>query len=48
MSAFWRGLEAGETLLGASRETFSPTAIETLGAVGLDWVWLDFEHGGSG
>jgi len=41
-----RALEAGETVFGASCETFSPTAIETFGAVGLDYVWLDFEHGG--
>jgi 2-dehydro-3-deoxyglucarate aldolase len=41
-----RALEAGETVFGASCESFSPTAIETFGAVGLDYVWLDFEHGG--
>lgn len=41
-----RALEAGETVVGASAETFSPTVIETLGAIGLDYVWLDLEHGG--
>jgi 2-dehydro-3-deoxyglucarate aldolase len=41
-----RALEAGETLFGASADTFSPTVVETLGDVGLDFVWLDFEHGG--
>ncbi|MFC6756391.1 MULTISPECIES: HpcH/HpaI aldolase family protein [Haloarcula] len=41
-----RALDSGETVFGASAETFSPTVIETLGAVGLDYVWLDFEHGG--
>ncbi|WP_136588745.1 HpcH/HpaI aldolase family protein [Salinigranum halophilum] len=41
-----RALEEGETLFGASADTFSPTVIETLGDVGLDFVWLDFEHGG--
>ncbi|MFO7834227.1 MAG: aldolase/citrate lyase family protein [Halohasta sp.] len=39
-------LEADETVFGAACATFSPTVIETLGAVGLDFVWLDFEHGG--
>ncbi|WP_253736882.1 HpcH/HpaI aldolase family protein [Halohasta salina] len=41
-----QALEAGETLFGAACATFSPTVIETLGAVGFDFVWLDFEHGG--
>lgn len=41
-----RALEAGETVLGASAETFSQTMIETYGRIGLDYVWLDFEHGG--
>ncbi|MDS0260782.1 aldolase/citrate lyase family protein [Haloarcula sp. S1CR25-12] len=41
-----RALEAGETVFGASAETFSPTVIETFGAIGLDFVWLDFEHAG--
>lgn len=39
-------LDADETVFGAACATFSPTVIETLGAVGLDFVWLDFEHGG--
>jgi 2-dehydro-3-deoxyglucarate aldolase len=39
-------LENGETVFGASAVTFSPTVIETLGSIGLDFVWLDFEHGG--
>ena len=41
-----QALETGETVFGAACATFSPTVIETLGAVGLDFVWLDFEHGG--
>lgn len=41
-----RALENGEVVFGASAATFSPTVIETLGSVGLDFVWLDFEHGG--
>jgi len=31
---------------GASVATYSPAAVEAFGAVGLDFVWLDFEHGG--
>ena len=41
-----RALEAGETVFGAGCQTFSPTTIETLGSIGLDFVWLDFEHAG--
>jgi 2-dehydro-3-deoxyglucarate aldolase len=41
-----RALERGETVFGASCATFSPTVIETFGDIGLDYVWLDFEHGG--
>jgi 2-dehydro-3-deoxyglucarate aldolase len=41
-----RALERGDSVFGASAETFSPTVIETFGALGLDFVWLDFEHGG--
>jgi 2-dehydro-3-deoxyglucarate aldolase len=41
-----RALERGETVFGASCATFSPTVVEVLGDVGLDYVWLDFEHGG--
>lgn len=41
-----RAITDGDAVFGASAATFSPTVIETLGAVGLDFVWLDFEHGG--
>lgn len=41
-----RAIENGETVFGASAATFSPAVVETLGTVGLDFVWLDFEHGG--
>ncbi len=41
-----RALEDGRTLFGASADTFSPTVVEALGDIGLDFVWLDFEHGG--
>jgi len=45
-NSFRRAIESGETIFGAACGTFSPTVIETLGNVGLDFVWLDFEHGG--
>lgn len=41
-----RAIENGETVFGASAATFSPTVVETLGSIGLDFVWLDFEHSG--
>jgi len=41
-----RALESGETVFGAAAATYSPTVIEILGDVGLDYVWLDLEHGG--
>ncbi len=45
-NAFRAAIEANETVFGAACATFSPTVIETLGNVGLDFVWLDLEHGG--
>lgn len=33
-------------MYGASVATYSPAAVEAFGALGLDFVWLDFEHGG--
>jgi 2-dehydro-3-deoxyglucarate aldolase len=41
-----RAVEAGEAVYGASAATFSPTMIEVFGDLGLDFVWLDLEHGG--
>src|SRR6056297_399993 len=41
-----RALEAGETVFGAAAATYSPTVVEILGDVGLDYVWIDLEHGG--
>ncbi|MBX0287163.1 HpcH/HpaI aldolase family protein [Haloarcula salinisoli] len=41
-----RALESGETVFGAAAATYSPTVIEIMGDVGLDYVWLDLEHGG--
>ena len=41
-----RAIEAGETVFGAATATYSPTVIEILGDIGLDYVWVDLEHGG--
>ena len=32
--------------LGGDARTFSPTVIELFGSLGLDYVWLDYEHAG--
>ena len=45
-NGFRQAIENDETIFGAACATFSPTVIETLGNIGLDFVWLDFEHGG--
>ncbi|MFB6173426.1 MAG: HpcH/HpaI aldolase/citrate lyase family protein [Halobacteriales archaeon] len=39
-------IETGEAVLGARATTHAPTLIEVYGDLGLDFVWLDFEHGG--
>ena len=39
-------LDAGGVAVGASSVTYSKAVIETYGAVGLDYVFLDFEHNG--
>lgn len=39
-------LDRGEPVLGARAETFSPVMVEVYGQLGLDFVWLDLEHGG--
>lgn len=39
-------LESGQPVYGASTGTFSPTMVEVYGELGLDYVWLDFEHAG--
>lgn len=43
---FRETIEDGSTVLGAQASTFSPTVIEIYGELGLDFVWLDFEHAG--
>jgi 2-dehydro-3-deoxyglucarate aldolase len=41
-----RTVEAGDVAYGARAATFSPAVVEVYGGIGLDWVWLDFEHAG--
>lgn len=39
-------LASGGTVIGARCKTGSPMFIEVYGDLGMDFVWLDFEHGG--
>ena len=39
-------LERGDVALGVLDNTYSPTRVEFYGELGLDFVWLDLEHGG--
>lgn len=39
-------LERDGAVLGARVGTFAPEIIEVYGDLGLDYAWLDFEHGG--
>lgn len=41
-----RTIEEGSVVYGARASTFSPTVIEVFGELGVDFVWLDFEHMG--
>jgi 2-dehydro-3-deoxyglucarate aldolase len=39
-------LEAGDVALGLLDNTYSPTLVEFYSELGLDFVWIDLEHGG--
>ena len=39
-------IDDGGVALGASADSFAPTLVELYGELGLDFVWLDFEHHG--
>lgn len=39
-------IENGDVALGLLDNTYSPTVVELCGELGLDFVWLDLEHGG--
>lgn len=43
---FRKQIESGEVVYGARSSMFSPTVVEVYGQLGLDFVWLDFEHMG--
>lgn len=45
-NAFRERIETGDAVIGARTSTFSPSLVEIYGALGLDFVWLDFEHAG--
>lgn len=45
-NAIRAAVENDEPVFGAAASTFSPTLIEVFGDLGLDFVWLDLEHGG--
>lgn len=40
------GLDGADVVLGGDARTFSPTIVELFGSLGLDYVWLDYEHAG--
>lgn len=39
-------LENDEIVLGMAEDTYTPTLVELYGDLGLDFVWIDFEHAG--
>lgn len=39
-------IQSDNHVLGAGVKTYSPALIEIYGQLGLDFAWLDFEHGG--
>ncbi|WP_435335840.1 HpcH/HpaI aldolase family protein [Haloarchaeobius sp. TZWWS8] len=39
-------LESGDVALGLLDNTYSPTLVEFYGELGVDFVWIDLEHGG--
>jgi 2-dehydro-3-deoxyglucarate aldolase len=45
-NTFRASIEDGAAVFGARSATFSPNVVEIYGELGLDYVWLDFEHTG--
>jgi len=39
-------VDADEVALGVLDNTYSPSLVEFYGELGVDFVWVDFEHGG--
>lgn len=46
MSRLGQRLSEGKLLRGVGASTFAPAVVETAGAAGMDFVWLDLEHKG--
>ena len=45
-NTFREKVDRGGSVVGARASSFSPALVEIYGSIGLDFVWLDFEHGG--
>lgn len=45
-NALRRTLDADTPAFGVLDNTYSPAAIEVVGELGFDFVWIDLEHGG--
>ena len=45
-NALKRSIESGRLVLGVGAVTQSPIVVEIAGRLGLDFVWVDTEHGG--
>lgn len=41
-----RTVESDDPAFGVLDNTYSPAAVEVLGELGFDFVWIDLEHGG--
>lgn len=46
VNAFRESVENDDVILGARAMNMSPLLVEVYGELGLDFVWLDFEHAG--
>jgi 2-dehydro-3-deoxyglucarate aldolase len=46
INRFRDAIENDGVVLGARASSFSPSLVEIYGDLGLDFVWLDFEHSG--
>jgi 2-dehydro-3-deoxyglucarate aldolase len=45
-NALRRTLEVGDVAFGVLDNAYSPTLVEFYGELGVDFVWIDLEHGG--
>lgn len=44
--SFKKVRDSDEVMVGARAATFAPEVVEVYGDIGVDFVWLDFEHAG--